>query len=146
MDPTQVVARLRELISEQEGKLIGLSADKAQARQIVETIHALQASIERASSHERFLSLCSKEYAGCRHAIDAIVLYLRERGTPATEDEIIDAVIAGGFGKGDENERNPIHSSLRIHLKGTGKRTRKLRYSPDGEKVGLGEWSDERFT
>jgi hypothetical protein len=100
------------------------------------------------STEKALRSMRSKKYTGSkfRAPIDAIVAYLDERGAAATEDEIIRAVIAGGYGTGDENEANPILWSLRVHLKGTGKATGKLRYGgPDGTLVGRGEWPEERF-
>lgn len=73
-----------------------------------------------------------------RHAIDAIVAYLKEQGEPLTEDDIIQGVIAGGWGTGTEAEKNPIFSSIRVHVKGTGLKANAIRKI--GDLVGLYEW------
>jgi hypothetical protein len=92
-------------------------------------------------------ALASRKFAGCRSAIEAIEMFLKERNAPATEEEIILGVIAGGFGEGDETERNPIFWSLRVHLKGTGKQTNKIRYGSAGKEhlIGLGGWPDSMW-
>jgi hypothetical protein len=82
-------------------------------------------------------------YATCPRAIDAITIYLEERGVPATEDEIIAAVLAGGWrGGGRENILN-LHKGIGIFLNGTGKRIKLLK-KIEG-LIGLYKWNDSLF-
>jgi hypothetical protein len=82
-------------------------------------------------------------FSGKLKPIKAVLAYLDEKGGPATEDEIIDALLTGGFGGGGEEQRNVLFWSLRIHLNGTAKHKNIIRKI--GALIGRGEWDDERF-
>ena len=82
-------------------------------------------------------------FAGKLQPIKAIVAYLEERGEPATEDEIMDALLQGGFGGGGEEQRKIIFWSMRVHLNGTARHKNIIRRV--GDLIGLGEWEDDRF-
>lgn len=82
-----------------------------------------------------------RTYAHFQYAIDAIRAYLVKLNRPASRDEIIAAVIAGGWREGDvDRRRGPaVNEAISHHLRNP--KTKKIKSFP-GEMVGIFEWED----
>lgn len=83
------------------------------------------------------------EYSASRQPIDAVVKYLREQRAPASKDEIVRAVVEGGFGGGGREQETAVRRSIGVFLNGTGAKTNVIRER--NGLIGLGDWEDERF-
>lgn len=87
------------------------------------------------------------DYSGFRDPSEAVHAYLTNRGKPATEDEIMDAIFEGGYmgGRRDEH-RLSVDLAIRNRLTGTGNRNEKLGLKGDIRKlIGLKSWDDALF-
>jgi hypothetical protein len=87
--------------------------------------------------------LKSNEFSNSERPIDAILAYLDEVGSPASEEEIIDGLVSGGFRLGDPKARLIVLKSIGNHLHGTGARNQLIK-SING-LIGKWEWEDARY-
>jgi hypothetical protein len=91
----------------------------------------------------------SSTYAPFKRAIEAILEFLTDRGRPATEDQIVTALLNGGFRGGSEASSDDIKKSIRSYTSGTGLKT--VAKTPEkgirkvGNLVGRADWPDEMF-
>jgi hypothetical protein len=87
----------------------------------------------------------SSDFSKEKNAIDPIMVFLEKINRPATQEEIVDAVISGGFRGGEDTplSRGIIKRSLSNHITGTGKHSKKIKMV--GDLYGLYEWSHSRF-
>jgi hypothetical protein len=70
------------------------------------------------------------------------VYYLKERGKPAKEDEIIDTILAGGYRGGRQTYRYNLDKAIKNLLTGSGARGK---YGLKGDVrglIGLKDWDD----
>jgi hypothetical protein len=81
-------------------------------------------------------------YTKHERAIDAIVQWLKDKGTPQSPDAIRDGVIAGGWNKGDLRAAFHVTDTLDFFLKRQGANKKRLKNI--GGLVGLYEWDDEK--
>jgi hypothetical protein len=85
----------------------------------------------------------SREYAGDKRAVEAIVRYLRKIDRPASETEIVRELCDGGFRGGVPGTSLVIEKSIRSYIFGTGKQSGLIKKV--GGLIGLGIWDDSRF-
>lgn len=87
----------------------------------------------------------SKKYADAKNAIEAVMRYLEEKKYPATEKEIADALIGGGYRGGSHAQYSRITASINVHINGR----KKIRANNPLKKVngliGPESWPDTDF-
>lgn len=131
-----------ELLSEKRREIIRQIIELAKdQKRMVELIDAL-AEVDMHLS-VRPVPIKGK-YSACSQAIDAVVEYLKERKTAATKDDIVKAIVEGGFRGGGREQETGVRRSIGVFLNGTGAQTKILRESAG--MVGLFEWEDARFS
>jgi len=93
------------------------------------------------------LSKGSVKYVQAAMPIDAIVAYLDEARLPATENQIVDAVLAGGY-KGGESARSMheprIRASINVHINGKGAQGKNA-LKKINDLIGMASWDDSLF-
>lgn len=93
------------------------------------------------------LSRGSVKYVQAAMPIDAIVAYLDEARLPATEDQIVDAVLGGGY-KGGESARSMheprIRASINVHINGKGAQGKNALKKING-LIGMASWDESLF-
>ncbi len=87
--------------------------------------------------------LKTAEFTNSERPIDAILAYLDKVGSPASEGEIIDGIVCGGFRLGNPKARLIVLKSIGNHLHGTGARSQLIK-SING-LIGRWEWKENRF-
>lgn len=90
-------------------------------------------------------ALAKGPFAGCKKAIDAVIMLLEDRG-PMKKSDIVTEVIRGGFLGGDPDLKSAISAIVELFI-GPSKShdtERGLRIGPGG-LVGLKDWPDEMF-
>jgi len=87
--------------------------------------------------------LKATEFCNSERPIDAILAYLDKAAAPASEEELVDGIISGGFRLGDPKARLIIIKSIANHLYGTGARKNLIK-SINGF-IGKWDWEDAMF-
>lgn len=146
LDSKSLLARQKDEILK---ALVAGSADKGEAQRLVDLLTQTEKMASALADKPS-----GKPYTACRKAIDAIMLYLEQRGRPATKEEIVGAVVGGGFLEGDQDADLSVGKSIMIHIRGTGttgKAAGKIKAKGDvkidpSALIGLYKWNDEMFS
>ena len=75
--------------------------------------------------------------------IQAVMGILEERGRPMPEDEIVEALVEGGWLGGNKRAALTLHKSIKIHTHGTGAQTHQIKHV--NGLIGLYAWDHILF-
>ena len=142
--------KAEQRLAELYGELVELAAScegspGERRKKAIEAIENLKITLKMLSAVRP--SPVVGNYSSCSDPSEAVVNFLRNRGWPATEIEIIDGVFQGGFRGGDEeNHRLSVDLAIRNRLTGTGSKNKKfgLKGNICG-LIGLKDWDDAMF-
>jgi hypothetical protein len=151
MDVDEVLARTREEIL--KGLISLAAADRppetafsyrTRAQHLIEELAKVDRLIAEVAPKQTF------PYAKCEFAIDAVIGFLKDHGRPATDKEIIQGALAGGFKGMKPGAELRLRKSIDAHIKASKGKTQNP--GPMGQKIkqvdgliGLHEWDDSRF-
>src|SRR4051794_37900354 len=89
-----------------------------------------------------FMGKSSTQYADHNRAIDAIAAFFRDHRGPATEEQIVETLKAGGFRKAP----GKITASINVHINAPEKIRKNYPLKKVNGKVGLESWPDVMFS
>jgi hypothetical protein len=129
---------LLRMRDEQLRKLVSLATDKREAQRILEQIHTLEKAIEREHRVD-----FDHRFSRHKSAVLAILAYLDEVGKPTQPNVIIEALIDGGWRRGDEKAETNLKQSIASFSTGLGLKTKQIKQI--NGLIGRGEWDNSRF-
>jgi hypothetical protein len=139
MEPTLSVREgLVRMRDEQLRRLVGMATDKREAERILAQVHLLEKAIEQSDPQSD-----GHKYARFKSAILAILAYLDEVGSPVTREQLIVALLDGGWRKGDDKAETNLKQSIASFSSGLGRKTGQIK-EVNGF-IGRGEWDDSLF-
>jgi hypothetical protein len=133
-----VRAGLQKMRDDQLLRLAALASDKREAQHILQQIQVLDRAL--GSYHS---SLESLKYARFKSAITAILAYLDDTGRPVSQEQLIQALIDGGWRHGDEHAATNLKQSIASFVSGLGRKTKQIKQV--NGLIGRGEWSSDLF-
>jgi hypothetical protein len=139
MEPTLSVREgLVRMRDEQLRKLVGMATDKKEAERLLQQVHVLEKAIEQSDPEGG-----GHKYARFKSAILAILAYLDEFGSPVPREQLIAALLEGGWRKGDDKAETNLKQSIASFSTGLGRKTGQIK-EVNG-LIGRGEWDDSLF-
>jgi hypothetical protein len=82
-------------------------------------------------------------YAKYKSAILAILAYLDDVGRPVTQRDLVDALLNGGWRRGDDKAETNLKQSIAAFATGLGRKTKQIKIV--NGLIGRGEWDKSRF-
>jgi hypothetical protein len=139
MEPTLSVREgLVRMRDEQLRKLAGMATDKREAERLLQQVHLLEKAIEQSDPE-----VGGHKYARFKSAILAILAYLDEVGSPVPREQLIAALLDGGWRKGDDKAETNLKQSIASFSTGLGRKTGQIKEVKG--LIGRGEWDEALF-
>lgn len=130
---------LLRMRDEQLEKLVSLANDKREARRILDQIKTLEKAAENARP-----AMGDHRFSRFKSAILAILAYLDEVGRPVTQDDLIEALLEGGWRRGDDKAETNLKQSIASFSRGLGRKTKQIKEI--NGLIGRGDWDDSLFS
>lgn len=132
-DSLDVRAGLRRMREDQIRRLASLASNKREAEKIVQEIEVLDRAL---ASYEAPIG---SKYGRFKSAITAILAFLDEVSHPVSQDDLIHALVEGGWQRGETDLKRSIAS----FINGLGRKTKQIKQV--NGLIGRGDWDDSRF-
>jgi hypothetical protein len=114
------------------------TADKRVADKLFDELQILDRAVNSTSSETE-----SYRYARHKSAILAILAYLDDVGRPVSQRDLVDALLNGGWRRGNEKAETQLKQGIAAFATGKGLKTKQIKIV--NGLIGRGEWDDSRF-
>jgi len=119
-------------------ELTELISDRPEALKILKRIRSLEEAITTIGP-----PLELSEYAKYKRVSDAMLAHLDKTGRPVSKEELITALIKGGFRRGEKRLEWIIGQGIDSFISGSGRETKLIKQI--NGLIGRGEWRKELF-
>ena len=114
------------------------TANRREADRIYDQLLVLEKAISGTSTESN-----EYRYSKYKSAILAILACLDDVGHPVTQVALVEALLSGGWRRGDDKAETNLKQSISSFATGLGRKTKQIKIV--NGLIGRGDWSDDRF-